>query len=307
MGITSPLDGNPAEVIGGLRIGVTPLEMADAYGTLANGGTHVPATIINKVVFPDGSSENFGDPKPTRVFPDGQTYTATNVLKQVITSGTGTAAGYGCPAAGKTGTANNLENAWFVGYTPRMSTAVWVGYPQGNIPMADGFGGALAAPIWHDYMQAASGNYCGDFPQPTDPFHGQPVPRPLRPDRRLHRRLQRQRAGPGGQRQRRHHRRDDGRHQRRDVGQQLQQPDPLLASVQSLSDARSLAGDRRCRCRRRLDRRRRWRWRWRWQDSLRRDTAPRLVALFARRDANVRTRASQTRSVTDAQGRESRA
>jgi penicillin-binding protein 1A len=90
----------------------------------------------------------------------------------VITDGTGTAAGYGCPAAGKTGTANNLENAWFVGYTPRMSTAVWVGYPQGNIPMADGFGGALAAPIWHDYMSSASNGYCGDFPQPSDPFHG---------------------------------------------------------------------------------------------------------------------------------------
>jgi penicillin-binding protein 1A len=172
MGITSPLDGNPAEVIGGLRIGVTPLEMADAYGTLANGGSHVAPTIINKVVFPDGSYRNFGDPPLNRVFTDGEAYEATSVLKQVITSGTGTAAGYGCPAAGKTGTANNLENAWFVGYTPRMSTAVWVGYPQGNIPMADGFGGTLAAPIWHDYMQAASGSYCGDFPPPTTPFEG---------------------------------------------------------------------------------------------------------------------------------------
>jgi penicillin-binding protein 1A len=172
MGITTHLDAIPAEAIGGLRIGVTPLEMADAYSTLANGGTHVPATIINKVVFPDGSADNFGDPPRTQVFSDGETYAATNVLKQVITSGTGTAAGYGCPAAGKTGTANNLENAWFVGYTPRMSTAVWVGYPQGNIPMADGFGGALAAPIWHDYMQSASGSYCGDFPTPAVPFQG---------------------------------------------------------------------------------------------------------------------------------------
>jgi len=172
MGITTHLDGNPAEVIGGLRIGVTPLEMADAYATLANGGSHVAATIINKVVFPDGSVDNLGDTPPKRVFTDGQAYAATQVLKQVITSGTGTAAGYGCPAAGKTGTANNLDNAWFVGYTPRMSTAVWVGYPQGNIPMADGFGGTLAAPIWHDFMAQASGGYCGDFPQPTDPFQG---------------------------------------------------------------------------------------------------------------------------------------
>jgi penicillin-binding protein 1A len=172
MGITTHLDAIPAEAIGGLRIGVTPLEMSDAYSTLANGGTHVPATIINKVVFPDGSSDDFGDLKQTRVFTPGEAYAATSVLKQVITSGTGTAAEYGCPAAGKTGTANNLENAWFVGYTPRMSTAVWVGYPQGNIPMADGFGGALAAPIWHDYMQAASGSYCGDFPTPAIPFQG---------------------------------------------------------------------------------------------------------------------------------------
>ena len=49
-----------------------------------------------------------------------------------------------------------------------------VGYPQGNIPMSDGFGGALAAPIWHDYMESASGGYCGEFPTPTDPFHGTP-------------------------------------------------------------------------------------------------------------------------------------
>jgi penicillin-binding protein 1A len=172
MGITSPLDGNPAEVIGGLRIGVTPLEMADAYATLANGGIHIPTTIINKVVFPDGSVRNFGDPTQTRVFPYDEAYEGTSVLKQVITSGTGTAANYGCPAAGKTGTANNLENAWFVGYTPRMATAVWVGYPQGNIPMADGFGGTLAAPIWHDYMETASGGYCGDWTAPAEPFEG---------------------------------------------------------------------------------------------------------------------------------------
>jgi penicillin-binding protein 1A len=172
MGVTSPLDGNPAEVIGGLRVGVTPLEMADAYATLANGGVHIPTTIIGKVVFPDGSVRDFGNPTQTRVFPYNEAYEGTSVLKQVITSGTGTAAGYGCPAAGKTGTANNLENAWFVGYTPRMATAVWVGYPQGNIPMADGFGGTLAAPIWHDYMQTASGSYCGDWPTPTQPFQG---------------------------------------------------------------------------------------------------------------------------------------
>jgi penicillin-binding protein 1A len=107
------------------------------------------------------------------VFSDGETYEATQVLKTVIQSGTGTAANYGCPAAGKTGTAENEDNAWFVGYTPKLATAVWVGYPQGNISMGSyGFGGTAAAPIWRDFMRAASGGYCGDFPTPTTYFSG---------------------------------------------------------------------------------------------------------------------------------------
>jgi penicillin-binding protein 1A len=173
MGITSPLDGNPSEVIGGLKDCCTMLEMADAYGTLANGGSHVAPTIISKVVFPDGSSLNMSDPPHNRVFSSGETYAATKVLETVIQSGTGTSANYGCPAAGKTGTAENMDNAWFVGYTPQLSTAVWVGYPQSNnIGMPDGFGGALAAPIWHDYMEQASNGFCGEFPQPTTYWHG---------------------------------------------------------------------------------------------------------------------------------------
>jgi penicillin-binding protein 1A len=172
MGITSPLDGFPSEVIGGLKDCCTMLEMADAYATLANGGTHVPTTVISKVVFPNGKVVDLGNPPHNRVFSDGEAYEGTQVLKTVIQSGTGTAADYGCPAAGKTGTANNLDNAWFVGYTPKLSTAVWVGYPQGNIAMSDGFGGTLAAPIWRQFMEAASRGYCGEFPQPTDPFVG---------------------------------------------------------------------------------------------------------------------------------------
>jgi penicillin-binding protein 1A len=174
MGITSTLAGNPAEVIGGVGGGVTPLEMADAYATIADGGVHHPTTILNRVVFPDHSVDNLGKPGGTRVFSDGEAYAATQVLKQVITNpgGTGTAAAFGCPAAGKTGTAENLANAWFVGYTPKLATAVWVGYPQGNIPMANGFGGSLAAPIWSQFMGSASDGYCGDFPTPSSYFSG---------------------------------------------------------------------------------------------------------------------------------------
>jgi penicillin-binding protein 1A len=176
MGITSPLTGFPSEALG--AVAVSPLEMADAYATIANGGVHITPTAISKVRFPDGSVTNLGDPPHKRVFTDGEASTATNVLKSVIQSGTGTAANIGCPAAGKTGTTSSFTDAYFVGFTPKLSTAVWVGYPNSTTSMNDvnglgpGFGGTLAAPIWHDYMSHATAGYCGDFPTPNDPFHG---------------------------------------------------------------------------------------------------------------------------------------
>ena len=180
MGITSPLYGNPSEVIGGLKIGVSALQMADAYATVANGGYHIAPTVISEVVYPDGKHVDLGDPSRTQVFSSGEAYAATQVLKGVITQGTGTAANYGCPAAGKTGTTSNYTDAWFVGYTPELSTAVWVGYPNATTSMTDvnglgaGFGGTLAAPIWKTYMEKAADGYCGDFAQPAVPWHGQP-------------------------------------------------------------------------------------------------------------------------------------
>jgi penicillin-binding protein 1A len=180
MGITSPLQGTPAEGIGGLKVGVSPLQMADAYGTVANGGYHVDPTVILKVQYPDGTVKDFGSPARTQVFTAGEAYAATQVLKGVITSGTGVSANYGCPAAGKTGTTSNYTDAWFVGYTPKLATAVWVGYPNAATYMNDvnglgpGFGGTLAAPIWHTYMQQAARGYCGDFATPAVPFSGTP-------------------------------------------------------------------------------------------------------------------------------------
>jgi penicillin-binding protein 1A len=180
MGITSPLQGNPSEVIGGLKVGVSALQMADAYATVDNGGWHIPPTVISKVVYPNGKVVNFGNPPRTQVFSAGQAYAAIQVLKGVITSGTGTAANYGCPAAGKTGTTSNYTDAWFVGFNPKLSTAVWVGYPNATTSMTDvnglgpGFGGTLAAPIWHTFMQQAAGGYCGDFTAPAAQFQGTP-------------------------------------------------------------------------------------------------------------------------------------
>jgi penicillin-binding protein 1A len=170
MGITSHLTDYPSEALG--AVSVSPLEMADAYATLASGGVHHPPSAIAKVVFPDGSVVNLGSPSGNQVFTPGEAYAATQVLKTVIQSGTGTAANYGCPAAGKTGTTSSFTDAYFDGYSPRLTTAVWVGYPNATESMANGFGGTLAAPIWHDYMSSASGGYCGDFPVPAVAFHG---------------------------------------------------------------------------------------------------------------------------------------
>ena len=171
MGITTHLDGFPAEGIGGLRLGVTPLEMSNAYATLANGGIRNTATAISEVEFPNGDTDVAEDGERTRAFSDGVAYEVTDVLKGVITSGTGTAASIGCAGqAGKTGTTDDYTDAWFVGYTPRFSTAVWVGYADARTSMgSSAFGGTYAAPIWHDYMAAAQGSDCPDFPEPQNP------------------------------------------------------------------------------------------------------------------------------------------
>jgi penicillin-binding protein 1A len=180
MGITAKLTGNPAEAIGGLTNGPSPLQMADAYATLANGGDHIKASIVTRVKLPTGKTLTENTTHPKRVLTAAEAYEGTQVLKTVVTSGTGTPANYGCPAAGKTGTTSNYTDAWFVGYTPQLSTAVWVGYPNEATPMYDvnglgpGYGGTLAAPIWRDYMEKASAGYCSDFTAPTVRWVGKP-------------------------------------------------------------------------------------------------------------------------------------
>jgi penicillin-binding protein 1A len=193
MGITSPLGIKgareipckvgrhcfipPADAIGGLSVGVTPLEQADAYATLANGGVHHDPTAIDRVVFPSGKVDEPSADEGKRVLTEGEAYEVTKVLEGVITSGTG--AGYtsiGCQSeAGKTGTSEDLSDAWFVGYTPLYSTAVWTGHPLSRA--STGFGGPTSGPIWRSYMEAAQGSDCPDFEVPTSlpslsAFHG---------------------------------------------------------------------------------------------------------------------------------------
>jgi penicillin-binding protein 1A len=173
LGIQTKLDCYPAEGLGGLTRGVTPLEMAGAYATLASGGVRHKPTGIERVVFPDGKSEALASGEGTRVLTDGQASEVTRVLEMNVQSGTGTAAGYGCPAAGKTGTTDEAKDAWFVGYTPHLSAAVWVGYPDAGIAMPGAQGGTYAAPVWHAFMLPAHGDDCDDFPEPQQPaeFH----------------------------------------------------------------------------------------------------------------------------------------
>ncbi|MEA2360989.1 MAG: penicillin-binding protein [Thermoleophilaceae bacterium] len=173
LGITTKLDCYPAEGLGGLTRGVTTLEMAGAYATLASGGIRHRPTGIERVVFPDGKSENLASGEGKRVLTDGQAYEVTRVLKMNVQSGTGTAANYGCPAAGKTGTTDEAKDAWFVGYTPHLSAAVWVGYPDAGVAMPGAQGGTYAAPVWHAFMVPAHGEDCDDFPLPDQPaeFH----------------------------------------------------------------------------------------------------------------------------------------
>jgi penicillin-binding protein 1A len=166
MGITSSLESVPAEGIGGLAEGVTPLEMADAYATLANGGIHHDPTAISKVEFPNGKVDESGADEGERVLTPGEAYEVTRILEGVITSGTG--AGYtsiGCGAeAGKTGTSEEESDAWFVGYTPLFATAVWVGHPQSR--EYTGYGGPTAGPIWQSFMSAAHEGECPEFEVP---------------------------------------------------------------------------------------------------------------------------------------------
>jgi len=173
MGITTKLDGIPSEGLGGLRLGVSPLEMANAYATLAAGGIRSKPKAIRKVDFPSGKSDDLGKPERKRVFPDGVAAEVTKILKENVQKGTAVKAGIGCPAAGKTGTTDNFNDAWFVGYTPNLAASVWVGYPNAlkemrGIHGIDVAGGTFPASIWGAFMGRAKEG-CGDFPAPDHP------------------------------------------------------------------------------------------------------------------------------------------
>ena len=164
LGIRSHLDPVPAMGLGADAI--SPLEEASAYATLAAGGIYSKPMAITKVVLANGKVDTdagWGQPDRRRVISDGVAYEVTKILEDNVLQGTGVGAYFGRPAAGKTGTTDNHADAWFSGYTPQLETTVWVGYPQGEIPMEDVHGIAVAggtfpASIWRLFMEKAMAN-----------------------------------------------------------------------------------------------------------------------------------------------------
>jgi penicillin-binding protein 1A len=168
MGIRTRVSTNPAMVLGGLKEGVTPLEMAYAYSTIANRGKRISGTFAASPLGPvaytkvqRGSSVDRNKVKTKRVFSATVGEEMRQIMHGVVVSGTGVAANVTDFAAGKTGTTENYGDAWFVGFTDKYTVAVWVGYPDRLKYMRTEHhggpveGGTFPAEIWHDLMTSA--------------------------------------------------------------------------------------------------------------------------------------------------------
>jgi len=170
MGVTSPLPLQPSLVLGSADVSV--LEMAGAYSTLANEGIQISPHVIEQVTTADGHVLWNDQPPRVRVLTTSDATQVDYALRQVVLHGTGTGAAVpGHEIAGKTGTTNNYDDAWFVGYTPTLTTAVWMGYPQSesaqmsNVRGGPVTGGSLPATIFERFMsQALAGTSSGTFP-----------------------------------------------------------------------------------------------------------------------------------------------
>ena len=168
---------------------VSPLDMAAAYGVFAARGMQFAASPVLRVLGPDGKVLEDNRSRPgRRVLNENIADHMNDVLKGVVAKGTGKAADIGRPngTAGKTGTSENFSDAWFVGYTPELSTSVWMGFADSQRPLtnikglARIYGGTLPAKTWHDYMASAlEGKPATDFAPPAAP--PPPPPRPASP------------------------------------------------------------------------------------------------------------------------------
>jgi len=189
MGINTELPVQPSVALG--TGAVNPLGMTSAYATFATNGEHIPPTGIKKIVDASGKVIYHADRDPTReptqAIEPSVAYLTTTALEEVIKRGTGTRANIGRPAAGKTGTAQEYRDAWFGGYTPDLASAVWIGYPDGEIEMKPTCftsgcrptridqrgvtGGSYPAMIWNRFMlNTLSGTTASSFDKPAVGF-----------------------------------------------------------------------------------------------------------------------------------------
>ena len=181
MGITVGLDAVPSITLGVEE--VPTLDMASAYGTLANDGIHCEPWAVRRVELTSGPLDErmlYRHPlQCEQVIEPEIAHLVSAMLQKVVCCGTGRAAILpGRPVAGKTGTAQDATNVYFAGYTPQIATAVWVGFPFGQIPMPGDsvYGGTIAAPIWHNFMiKAMAGWPVEGFEAPPPPESG-PIP-----------------------------------------------------------------------------------------------------------------------------------
>jgi penicillin-binding protein 1A len=172
---------NPSLVLGTAQVSV--LEMAAAYATFARGGTFLAPQVITKVTTADGTVLPWAAPAPKPILTKAQNDILDYCLQQVVLKGTGTGANFGTVVAGKTGTTSDFNDAWFIGFTPRLTAAVWMGYRDGSKPMINLFGasggaqgGGEPAALWRRFMTAVTANgsnpaYTGSF-DPVTTFPG---------------------------------------------------------------------------------------------------------------------------------------
>lgn len=172
---------------------VTPLEMASAFQTLANAGKHIEPYAVTRITNAKGEVIYEVDSKPEQALDPAVAAEATDILQDVMKQGTGVDARIGRPAAGKTGTSEHNADAWFVGYTPDLVASVWIGFPEGNVPMVPPrtretvLGGTWPAAIWQQFMaesladvpvsdfEDASGPLPLSGIEPLPDFTGRPV------------------------------------------------------------------------------------------------------------------------------------
>ena len=170
----TPEDRNLSLALGGITKGVTPLELAGACGPFANGGIRYEIRGIQRVLDREGRVLEDHRPQGVRVIRETTAYLVTDILKSVMEYGTARHLSVGRPAAGKTGTSDETTSLWFVGYTPSIVAAVYIGDDQQR-PLP-GYGGTLAGPVWAEFINTALAHEPPrDFPVPPGIVTGIPI------------------------------------------------------------------------------------------------------------------------------------